>query len=159
MFGNVHGQRGLAHAGARCDHDHLSGVQSAGHAVELNEAGGNSGDPAFALVKFLDRLDRFHHLVLHREHLPFEAVFTDRKDSLLYFIEKVAHFVLFLVGAAHALGGSGNDLAQNVFVADDLEVVADVRGSRHKGKQASDKRGAADTLEQISIAQHLRERD
>src|SRR5437762_11798689 len=126
-------------------------MQAAGHPVELYKASGDAGDPAFALVKFLDRLDRFHHLVLHREHLPFEAVFTDRKDSLLHFIEKVAHFVLFLVGAAHALGGSGNDLAATVFDAADLEVVADVRGSRHKGKQASDKRGAADTLEQISI--------
>ncbi len=39
VFGNVHGERRFAHARPRRDHDHLGGVQSAGHAVKLDEAG------------------------------------------------------------------------------------------------------------------------
>ena len=99
-------------------------MQAAGHAVELDKPGGDSGDAAFALVQLLDRLDRFHHLVFHRKHLPFEAVFADGEDLLFHFVEQIVHLVLLFVSAAHALGGGRNDLAQDVFVANDLEVIS-----------------------------------
>ncbi len=65
------------------------------HPIELGEAGGNAGDSAAALVEFLDRLDRLHHLVFHRQHLTFEAVFAHRENLLLHFVEEIVHFVLF----------------------------------------------------------------
>src|SRR2546425_2903941 len=159
MLGDVHRERGFSHARACCDDDHLGRMHSACHAIEFNKAGGNSGDAAFALVEFFDRLDRFHHLVLHRKHLAFEAVFADGENLLLYFVEKIADLILLFVSAAHAFGGGGDDGAQNVFVPDDFEVIAEVRGRRYKGKKARYQCGAADCLEQISIAQNLRERD
>ena len=125
VLGDVHGERGLAHARPRCDHDHLRWMQAARHPVEFDKAGGDSGDSAFALVKFLDRLDRFHDLILHGKHLTFEPVFADCEDLLFHFVEQIIHFVLLFVGAPHAFGRRRNDLAQNVFVANDLEIVVE----------------------------------
>ena len=68
-------------------------------------------------------------------------------------------FVLLFVRAADALGGGGNDLSQNVFVANDLEVVLHVRRGRNEREKARDECRAADAVEEIPIAQDLRERD
>src|SRR5206468_3098392 len=110
-------------------------METAGHSVELNKSGGDSGDAAFTLVQLLDRLDRVHHLVFHGKHLAFEAVFAHGENAL------------FLVSTAHALGGGRNDLPQNVFVANNVEVVPDICGGRDKGEKAGDKCGAADAVE------------
>ena len=52
---------------------------------------------------------------------------------------KIVHFVLFLVSATHAFGAGGDDLAQNIFVANNLEVVVKIRRRRDEGEQAGDK--------------------
>ena len=49
--------------------------------------------------------------------------------------------------------------AQDVFVANDLEVIADICRRRDESEKAGDERRAADCLEHIPIAQDLRERD
>src|SRR6267378_711513 len=159
VLGNVHRQRSFSHARPRRDYDHFRSVHSARHPIEFDKAGRDSGDAAFTLIKFFDRLDRFHHLVLHRKHLAFEPVFADGENFLFYFVEKVSDLVLFFVSATNALGGGGDNGAQNVFVPDDLEVVTDVRGGRHEGEETRYQRRAADCFEQIPIAQHLGERD
>ena len=71
-------------------------------------------------------------MLFHREHLAFETVFAHGEDSLFHFVEQIVYLVLFLVSAANALGGGGNDFQQDVLVANDVEVVADVRGGRNK---------------------------
>src|SRR5207247_10422982 len=122
-------------------------METAGHSVELNKSSGDSSDAAFTLVKLLNRLDGVHHLVFHREHLAFEAVFAHGENALFHFVEQIVYLVLFLVSAANALGGGRNDLPQNVFVANDVEVVPDICGGRDKGEKAGDKCGAADAVE------------
>src|SRR5262249_10881193 len=67
--------------------------------------------------------------------------------------------VLLLVRASHTLSGGGNDLTQNVFVANELQVVLHVGRGRNEGEQIRDERRAADAVEQIPVAQHLCERD
>src|SRR5213082_988790 len=109
-------------------------METAGHSVELNKSGGDSGDAAFTLVKLLNRLDGVHHLVFHRKQLPFEAVFAHGENALFHFIEQIVYLVLFLVSAANAFGGGGNDFAQDVFVANDFEVVADICGGWNEGE-------------------------
>ena len=49
--------------------------------------------------------------------------------------------------------------AENVFLANDLEVVGDIRCRRDEGEKAGDKGGAADRVEDVSVAQNLRESD
>src|SRR6266540_870873 len=134
-------------------------METAGHSVELNKPGGDSGDAAFTLVQLLNRLDGVHHLVFHREHLAFEAVFAHGENALFHFVEQIVYLVLFLVSTAHALGGGRNDLPQNVFVANDVEVVPDICGSRDKGEQTCDERRAANAVEKMPITQYLCERN
>ena len=57
------------------------------------------------------------------------------KNPLFHFIEQIAHVVLFFESAPHAFRGSGDDLAQNVFVADDLEVIPDICRGRHEREE------------------------
>src|SRR6266508_6937308 len=134
-------------------------METAGHSVELNKSGGDSGDAAFTLVQLLNRLDGVHHLVFHREHLAFEAVFAHGENALFHFVEQIVYLVLFLVSTANALGGGRNDFTQNVFVANDVEVVPDICGCRDKGEKAGDKCRAADAVEKMPITQHLCERN
>src|SRR5205809_4390146 len=134
-------------------------METAGHSVELNKSSGDSSDAAFTLVKLLNRLDGVHHLVFHREHLAFEAVFADGENSLFHFVEQIVYLVLFLVSAAHALGGGRNDFPQDVLVSNDVEVVADVSGSWNESEQTGDERRTADAVEKMPITQHLGKRD
>ncbi len=136
-----------------------AGMQSTRHPIELDEAAREAGQAAFLFPQFLDRLDRFHDLVLHGQGLAFETIFADGVDFLLYFVEQVVDLVLLFVGAARAFRAGADDLAQDVFVADDLEVVTDIGGGRDEGEKARDKRSAADRIEQVPIAQHLRKCD
>src|SRR5207249_3813435 len=98
------------------------------------EAAGDTSDTTFALIELLDRLDCFHHLIFHGKHLAFEAVVAHGENALFYFVEKIIYLVLFLVGTPDALGRSGNDLAQDVFVANDLQVVLKIRRRRNERK-------------------------
>ena len=91
--------------------------------------------------------------------LALETIFPDRVDFLLHFVEQVVDFVLLLVGAPRAFGAGADDLAQDVFVAHDLEVVTDVRRRRDEGEKAGDERRAADGVEQVPVAQDLGEGD
>src|SRR5205807_5242806 len=134
-------------------------METAGHSVELNKSGGDSGDAAFTLVKLLNRLDGVHYLVFHREQLAFETVFAHGENALFHFVEQIVYFVLFLVSAAHALGGGGNDFPQDVLVANDVEVVADVRGGWNEGEQTRDERRPTDTVKKMPITQYLCKRD
>ena len=134
-------------------------MQSACHPIEFDKAAGDASDTAFALVELLDRFDRLHYLVFHREHLTFETVFTHGENALFHFVEQIVHFVLLFVCAPDTLGGSQNDLAQNVFIANDLQVVFNIRGSRDEREQAGDKCRTAHAFEEVSVAQDLRERN
>ena len=109
--------------------------------------------PPCCSQSFSMRFDRVHDLVLHGQDLALETIFADGENFLFYFVEKRSHFVLFLVGATHAFGAGDDDLAENIFVANDLEVVIDVRRGRDEGEKAGDERGAADCLEHILVAQ------
>src|SRR5207302_8482174 len=119
----------------------------------------NCGNRAFVFKELLNWFQSAHHLFLHREHLAFEAIFADGKDSLFYFVEQIVHLVLLLVGAAHALSGGGNDFPQNVLVANDLQVVLHVRRSWNESEKAGDERRAAYAVKQVAITQYLGERD
>ena len=98
-------------------------------------------------------------MLLHGKHLAFETVFAHGENPLLHFVEQVIDLVLLFVRATHALGGGRNDLAQNVFVANDFEVVPDVRCRRNEREQLSYEHRAADAIEEVPIAEHLCERD
>src|SRR6266513_2017575 len=134
-------------------------MQAACQLVEIAKASRNSGNRAFVFKELLDRFKRAHYLLFHREHLAFEPVFTHGEDFLFNFVQQVVHLVLFLISPAYALGGGGNDFAQNIFVANDLEVVPNVCGGWNESEQAGDERRAPYAVKQVAITQDLGERD
>ena len=94
-------------------------------------------------------------MFLHGQELAPETIVADLENIVFYLIEKRPHFALFLVRATHAFGAGDDDLAENIFVADDLEVVIDIRCRRDKGEQAGHERGATDCFQHILVAQRL----
>ena len=64
---------------------------------------------------------------------------------------------LFVVRARGTFRAGADDLAQHVFLPDDLQVVPRVRRRGREGKQVRDERRAADHVEQVAVAQRLRE--
>ena len=56
--GDVGGERGLAHRGAAGEDQEIGGVQAAEALVEVDEAGGEAGEAAVALVGGVGHLDR-----------------------------------------------------------------------------------------------------
>ena len=91
-------------------------------------------------------------MIFHRQHLPFEPIFADLEDFLFHFVQQTVDLVLLFVGTTDTLGGGGNDLAQNVFVADDVQVVLHVGRGRNEREQIRDERRPADAVEQIPVA-------
>ena len=134
-------------------------VQPISHPIQFDETGGDPGDSTSTLPEFLDRLERAHDLLFHPGHLSFEAIFADRENLLFHFIEEVVDLILFFEGTPDAFGAGGDDLPEDVFLANDLKVVSNVRRRGHEGEKAGDERRAADGVEHISIAQNLREGD
>ena len=98
-------------------------------------------------------------MFLHSQELAPETVVADLENIVFYFIKERPYFALFLVSAAHPFGASEDDLAENIFVADDLEVVVDIRRRRDKGEQTGHERGAPDCFQHILVAQCLGEGD
>src|SRR6266480_2266399 len=134
-------------------------MQAACQLVEIAKASRNSGNRAFVFKELLDRFKRAHYLLFHREHLAFEPVFTHGEDFLFHFVEQVVHLVLFLISPAYALGGGGNDFAQNIFVANDVEIISNVCSGWNESEQAGDERRAAYVFQKMPITQHLGKRD
>ena len=134
VLGHVHGKRGFAHGGARGDDDHLGGVESVGHFVELGEAGGQAGDRAAPFIQLLDGVDGLHDLVLHAGGLVLEAVLRDGEYFALHVVEEVGDVVLLVVAARGVFGADLDDLAQGVLFLHDLHVVGEVRRRGEKGE-------------------------
>ena len=86
-------------------------------------------------------------MIFHREHLAFEPVFADVENLLFHLVQQTVDLVLLFVSAAHALGRGGNDLAQNVFVANDLQIVLHVGRGRNEREQIGHQCRAADAVE------------
>ena len=66
MLHDVHCQRGFPHRRPRGNDNHFRLVQSVGHFIKINEAGGQAGQTAAAFVKILNARDRLTDQFLHR---------------------------------------------------------------------------------------------
>jgi len=91
-------------------------------------------------------------VIFHREHLAFEPIFADVENFLFHFVQQAVDLVLLFVRAADTLGGGGNDLAENLLVAYDLQIVLHVGRGRNEREQIRDERRPADAVEQIPVA-------
>ena len=156
---DVHGQRRLAHGGARRDDDHLARVETVGHVVEFLVPGRNTRHLPAVLVEQLDGVKGGADVLLDVGKLGAHAVLRDLEDLLLHVVDEGLHVALFLVASDRRGGADRDHLPEEVFFPDDVDVVVGVGGRWQEGLQLSENRGAPDLLEQIPVGNRLGERD
>ena len=141
VLDDVHGESGFAHAWAGRDHDHLrrDAIHSSSDRDSMKPLERPVRPPCCSYNFSIASIASMTWSFMVRA-LTFETIFADGVDFLLYFVEQVVDLLLLFVGAARAFRAGADDFAQNVFVADDLEVVADICGGRDEGEKARDKR-------------------
>ena len=126
MHGDVHGEGGLAHAGAPANDDEVGRLEAGGHLVEVLEARLDAGDlrtPDAGLLHAFEALDQ--RLVYAREPAP-AHVLAEVEDGAL-------GAVVHLVGVLGDVVAEAGDVVAHVYqvapeshLFDDLGVMADV---------------------------------
>ena len=159
VLGHVHGECGFSHGRTRGDDDHFRAVQAIGHLVKIGEAGGEAGDLAAAVIQLVDLRDRLHELILEALGFVLVAVVGDFEDLGFHVVEERLDLVLIFVTARGVFRADADDFAEDEFFLNDLDVVGRVGRRRDEHEKPGDERRAAAVIEQVLIAQPLRERD
>ncbi len=97
MLGDAEGQGRLAHAGARGHHDHVAGLEPADDPVEVEEAGGDAGHPAPALLGRGEPLDALDHQLVRAGEVAAHALLREPVDQRLGVLEHGGGLALALV--------------------------------------------------------------
>jgi|SRR5262249_25368515 len=85
---------------------------------------------------------------------------SERDYTALQFVEHAERiFSLQFHRATDRNLGCADRLAENVFVANDLDIIAHVRSRRDESAQVRDEMRAAYAFEQLSVAQRISDRD
>ena len=158
VLGDVHGEAGLAHAGA-AGHDHqVAGVQAGGELVELGESSGQTAEAFRVLAQLLEaRVDPHHqrrHLVVQAPRLV--AALADAEHRLLGQVDQHRRVaaVRLVAHAGDVLAG-GDEAAQHRALAHDLGIGLDVGGARGVRRQAAQVAQAPGFLQAVLLAQVL----
>jgi len=131
MLPQVEGKGGLPHGGSAGDDDQVTLLEAGGHAVQIEEAGGNAGDMVLLLVQLLDVADGILEDILHREKSRFELVFRNFEDRLLRVVEELVNIGLLVEALRDDLGRRGDQVPGNRLLLDDAAVEGDVGRCRH----------------------------
>jgi hypothetical protein len=83
----------------------------------------------------------------------------DLKNLLLDLVDPRLHVVLLLEGSRDDVVRRADELAQQVFFPDDVDVMLDVGGGRHTRDQIAQVGRAANFLKLVLVLQPLRQRD
>ena len=134
-------------------------MHAAGHAVEIDEAGAETGQRALALMVIFDGGDRLANQFLHRIGGGLDAFFADLENVAFDFVEQCVHFAFMLVGAADDACAGENHLSQDILLANNGEVIIEIRGGRNGVGQRRNEGDAADGIELLFVFEALLERD
>ena len=154
VIGDVGCQRRFSHAGAGGQDHQLGIVQAAGQAVEIGEAGRNSGRAA-VLQAVVDVGECVDEHVVHVGHLVGAALVVDGEDSLFRPADQLARIVGRVVGVAENLGAGMDQRPQRGLVADDPRVIGGMGGNGHGLQNLGQKRRASDRLQIAGLAESL----
>ena len=124
VLGDVHGQRGLAHARPGGDHDHFAPMQAAGHLVQVGETRWPSRssmpwrwwNSSIVLMAFLTRSLIVLDVVL-------DPGFADPQDVPLHLVQQRVHLALVIVDPRHHLRAGLDHFAQQEFLPHDIQVI------------------------------------
>ena len=159
-LGDVHGKRGLAHGRTRRDDDHVAALETHQLLVEVLEACGKAVElPRPAVEEAVHGLEGILY-----GRLPFHAhgaCAADFEEVLLHLAEEDVRIrSLCLVETARLrLACALDHRTQEVFLADDIDVVFGMRRGGRVVHERLDSGDAADLVEAARRAETIRERD
>ena len=125
IFGDVHGESGLAHRRARGEDDQVGLLQAARHFVEIGVVRGESGDALATLQQGIDRPEGFLDDFRYAQKAASNALFRELEDGGFRIVENVFGCFGLLGGACNRGVGGVDQSAQQCLVANDLDVVLD----------------------------------
>ncbi|MNT28131.1 hypothetical protein D3C72_1637950 [compost metagenome] len=134
MFGNVYRKRGLAHGGARRQHHQVARLQAAGHAVQIDKAGGNASHIDRVVRHLLHAVEQVDHQGVQRLEalLHARAFLANGKNLLLGLVQHAVHsLALRIEGVGGDLVAGRHQLAQNGALPHDFAIAADIGGAGH----------------------------
>ena len=110
-------------------------MHSSRHLVELLEAGRKAGDRLASVGRLVDLLKGPHDHVLHVLVGIARALFGDREDRRLGFVEELFERPIVTVAAGDDLVARADQSADDLLLADDPGVRLDVRDARDRVAQ------------------------
>ena len=155
VLGDVHGQRGFAHRGARGDDDQIAGLEAAGHLVELGVVGGESGDLLAAGVEFVERAEGVLDDRRNVGEALAETVLGELEDALLGAVDDLFGFVGVVDGFGDGQLRDVDEAAQQRFVTNDADVVLDAGPVGNAVDERREVRNAADCLDLLAAIELL----
>ena len=111
------------------------------------------------LIQFFDLFDCLHDQIFGRNNFGFDVFSGDRKNLFFSFIQQRFDFPLLIVALSRKPVAGGDQPAQDILLADDIDVVARVGGGGNKVVKIAQKFRSADLFQLISIFESLLERD
>ena len=97
VLGDAEGQGGLAHARPGGDHDHVARLEPADDPVQVEEPGGDAGDPAPALLGRGEPLDALDHELVGAGEVAAHALLGEPVHQRLGVLEHGGGLALALV--------------------------------------------------------------
>lgn len=97
--------------------------------------------------------------ILDGDRVSFQRTLADLQNLLLGGVHKPVHFLGILIGLLNQCGRLDNDLAQEVFVLENVEVENQIRRRGHGGGHLGEISAPASLVEHAAIMQLLRHSD
>ncbi len=137
--GQVQGERGLSHRGARADDDQVTGLKAGRHQVQIGEPRGQARDGLLGLVGLFDLVQSGLQGGVQGHETLGRLLLTDLIDDLLRLVDQAAGVVVVTdVGLLHDADAGGDQAPDLGLVVDDLGVVLEVDGGERRLAEADD---------------------
>jgi len=99
-------------------------MQSARHPVQFDKFGRQTHHRTATFIQFLNLFDCLHDQLFGRNNFGCHVFSGDRKNLFLSFIQQLFDFPLLIVTLSRKPVVGGNQPAQDILRADDIDVVA-----------------------------------
>jgi len=134
-------------------------MQTTRHFVQIGKAGAHAGQHSLSLMIILDRADRPLDQILDRVVLRLDPRFADPQNIALHFIHQRIHFAFIIVNPADDVGAGMDHLPEQIFLLNDVEVIAEICRRRNRVGERSEIGESANLLEQLFVLEMLLEGD
>src|SRR5262249_12427741 len=125
LLRNVDSPRGLAHGGSRRDDDELGGLETAGHAVEVFEVGGETGNFPLQLPDGVNGAEVFFDDSGDIGEVAGDAPLGDFEHCRLGGVQNFKGFFGLIGSLSDGLVTDMDELAEERLVLDDADVFFD----------------------------------